>query len=228
MSEWPMIYWSVLGFIPLLPCSSRTYVCKRAAWSSASAIYRCCCTSRKYAGNTFPNAGPPSAYRFYPNRGIHFCRKSSVSTLGFFLVGNDALEAFIHIIRHRNNPCTAACLGVLDDILHIPLPLQLMVNVDLPIFHIHIRQRQTHKLGNPKPGLEQNIDTIIVFAKMLVTRHKFKKRSFLLSGNRFPCHAVVDYDGGKLKFKWILAYQIIIDGHLKGWSDNPLIEWMEL
>ena len=96
-----------------------------------------------------------------------------------------------------------------------------MVNVDLPIFHIHIRQRQTHKLGNPKPGLEQNIDTIIVFAKMLVTRHKFKKRSFLLSGNRFPCHAVVDYDGGKLKFKWILAYQIIIDGHLKGWSDNP-------
>ena len=79
----------------------------------------------------------------------------------------------------------------------------------------HIRQRQTHKLGNPKPGLKQNIDTIIVFAKMLVTRHKFKKRSFLLSGNRFPCHAVVDYDGGKLKFKWILAYQIIIDGHLK-------------
>ena len=45
----------------------------------------------------------------------------------------------------------------------------------------------------------------VIFAKMLVTRHKFKKRSFLLSGNRFPCHAVVDYDGGKLKFKWIFV-----------------------
>ena len=46
---------------------------------------------------------------------------------------------------------------------------------------------------------------------MFILCYKFKESPFLLSCNRFSCHTVIHDNRGKLKFKRILAYQVIID-----------------
>ena len=95
-----------------------------------------------------------------------------------------------------------------------------MVDTDFAVLHIQISQRQSNKFRDAKSSLEQDIDAIIIPGEMLVTLYKFQKCPFLFPCNRFPCHAVVDNDGGKLKLKRIFAYQIIVHGHLKRGSDN--------
>ena len=95
-----------------------------------------------------------------------------------------------------------------------------MVDTDFSVLHIQVSQRQAYKLRDTKSRLEQNIDAVIVPGKVLVTLYKFQKCPFLVSCERFSCHAVVDNDGGKLKLKRIFAYQIIVHGHLKRGSDN--------
>ena len=95
-----------------------------------------------------------------------------------------------------------------------------MVDTDFAVLHIQISQRQSNKFRDTKSSLEQDIDAVIVPGEMLVTFYKFQKYPFLLPCDRFPCHTVVDNDGGKLKLKQIFAYQIIIDRHLKGRPDN--------
>lgn len=72
----------------------------------------------------------------------------------------------------------------------------------------------------PEARFEQEIDTVVVFGEVLIILYKFQKSTFLFSCDGFPCYAVVYNDCSKLKLKWILAYQIIIDCHLKSWSDN--------
>src|SRR5699024_6643613 len=93
--------------------------------------------------------------------------------------------------------------------------LKLMIDIDRPILQINILGGQPNKLGNTKSGLEQDIDTFIVSGKMLIVLDKFQKCSLLFSCNRFSCYAVIDNYSSKLKIKWILAYQIIVNGHLK-------------
>lgn len=66
--------------------------------------------------------------------------------LGTRPIFNNAPEAHIHIIRHRNHPLTTAGLGFLYHIPHIHCPLQLMVHIDFPMFQINIGQRQPHEL----------------------------------------------------------------------------------
>lgn len=46
--------------------------------------------------------------------------------------------------------------------------------------------------------------------------NKFQKLPHLLSGNRLPGHAVVNYHCGKFKAKWVFAENVIIQRHLKG------------
>ena len=66
--------------------------------------------------------------------------------LGTRPIFNNAPEAHLHIIRHRNHPLTTAGLGFLYHIPHIHCPLQLMVHIDFPMFQINIGQRQSHEL----------------------------------------------------------------------------------
>ena len=66
--------------------------------------------------------------------------------LGTRPIFNNAPEAHIHIIRHRNHPLTTAGLGFLYHIPHIHCPLQLMVHIDFPMFQINIGQRQPYEL----------------------------------------------------------------------------------
>ena len=55
-----------------------------------------------------------------------------------FTVCGNTLEALINLVCHRDYPCSACCLGILDDILHIPCRLELMIDSDLLFFKINI------------------------------------------------------------------------------------------
>ena len=55
---------------------------------------------------------------------------------------------------------------------------------------------------------------------MLVCATNSRKSSLLFSHNSFSCHAVIHDNGGKLKLKRILAYQIIVNCHLECRSYN--------
>ena len=90
-----------------------------------------------------------------------------------------------------------------------------MIDADFSILHINISKCQPNKFRDMQPSLKQDIYTLIVSAKMLIVRHKFKKSSFLLSCDCFSCHTVIYNNSSKLKFKRIFAYQIIINRHLK-------------
>lgn len=95
-----------------------------------------------------------------------------------------------------------------------------MVHIDGAFLQIDVMDRQTNELRYPEARFEQEIDTVVVFGEVLIILYKFQKSTFLFSCDGFPCYAVVYNDCSKLKRKWILAYQIIIDCHLKSWSNN--------
>ena len=139
---------------------------------------------------------------------------------GFRPVDDDALETLVHIVRHGDFPRPAGGFRVLNDVLHVPLALKLVIDTDFAVFHVQVSQGQPYKLRNAKSRLEQDINAVVVPGKVLVTLYKFQKCPFLFSCNRFPCHTVVNNDGGKLKLKRIFAYQIIVHGHLKRGPDN--------
>ncbi len=63
--------------------------------------------------------------------------------------------------------------------------------------------------------MEQDIDSFVVPAKVLVVLDKLKELSFLFSRDCFPCYGVIHYNGSKLEFKGILAEQVIIHCHLE-------------
>ena len=140
--------------------------------------------------------------------------------LGLRPVGDDALEALVHIVCHRDFPSPTGGFRVLNDVLHVPFALKLVVDADFAVLHVQISQGQPYELRNAKPRLEQDINAIIVPGKVLVTLYKFQKCPLWFPCDRFPCHAVVDNNGGKLKLKRIFAYQTIVHSHLKRRPDN--------
>ena len=97
--------------------------------------------------------------------------------IGFGLrpVGDNALEALVHIVRHRDFPRSAGGFRVLNDVLHIPLSLKLVVDADFAVLHVQISQGQPYKLRNAKSRLEQDINAVVVPGKMRVTLYKFQK-----------------------------------------------------
>ena len=56
---------------------------------------------------------------------------------------------------------------------------------------------------------------------MLILFDKFKIFTFLIPGNCFPCHAVIDNNRSKFKIKGISSNQVIIISQSKSRSQNP-------
>ena len=75
-------------------------------------------------------------------------------SLGLWPVGNNPLESLVHIICHGDFPCSARSFRVLDDILHVPFALKLVVDTDFSVLHIQISQRQSNKFRDAKSSLE--------------------------------------------------------------------------
>lgn len=104
--------------------------------------------------------------------------------LGRLSAGNDPAKALHDLLAHRHIPFAAFGLGVLDDVLHIPLALKLVVYPDALFLKVNIRDGQSAKFGNPKSRVEQDEDTVIVFAVAVVLLNELEERPLLRSGNQ--------------------------------------------
>ena len=160
-------------------------------WFLVATPYRYGYASPMPTQNAFPNAELLPAYLSYPRT------EPTVSVyhrLNFRLLAvyNNTLETLIDLICHRDYPCSAWCLGVLNDILHIPCSLELMIDINLPFLKINIRKCQSAKFRDTKPRLEQHKHSVIIPFVMLITFNKFQKLSLLFSRDCFPRNTIVN------------------------------------
>ena len=85
-----------------------------------------------------------------------------------FPIVHHSAETRHNLVAHRDEPLATLGLGILDDVLHIPGALQLMVYPDSLVLEIDVREGQSAELRHTKSGVEQNVDAIVVLAIMLV------------------------------------------------------------
>ena len=110
-------------------------------------------------------------------------------------VGDHPAKAFHNLLAHGHIPLTAFGLGVLDDVLHITLALKLAIYPDTLVLEVDVRNGQPAKFGNPQPGIEQDVDSVIVFVvavillaecQMTDAAFRYSSKSFRLIMTRFP------------------------------------------
>lgn len=89
----------------------------------------------------------------------------------FFLllsVCNNGRKAIPHLRCHGHHSGAAAGLCGLNDILHIPCALQLVIDNNAVIFEVNVVNCQPNELRNAKSRLEENEDPLVVFAEMWI------------------------------------------------------------
>ncbi len=59
-------------------------------------------------------------------------------------------------------------LCLLDHVLHLACALQLMVDVDDPVLHIQIADRQSAEFTDAHAGMEKDVENIVVFVVHVV------------------------------------------------------------
>ena len=64
-------------------------------------------------------------------------------------------------VDYRDNVGAAGSFRVLYNILHIPCSLQLVIDMNLAIFHVNIRKCKPNKFGNTHAGLEENANAAL-------------------------------------------------------------------
>ena len=90
-----------------------------------------------------------------------------------------------------------------------------MVDIDNPVLHVQIADRQPAKLRYPHSGVEQNINCFVVFAVTVIVVYELQELPHLVPRDGFPRHAVINHHTGKLKSEGILLQAVIIDRHLE-------------
>jgi len=73
---------------------------------------------------------------------------------------------------HRDETLTILGLRVLNNILHVVCSLQLMIDPDSFLFEINVPDCQTAEFRNTQASIEQDIDSIIILAVILITLDK--------------------------------------------------------
>lgn len=48
-------------------------------------------------------------------------------------------KTIIYVIHHRNKPCATGGFGILNDVIHMPVSLQLVIHINFPVFEIKVR-----------------------------------------------------------------------------------------
>ena len=77
-------------------------------------------------------------------------------------------EALCHIIIHRQLPGACVRLGLLNHILHVAGALELVIDVENPVLQVNIPDGQSAELRNPDPGVEQDVNHVVVLAVTVV------------------------------------------------------------
>ena len=129
---------------------------------------------------------------------------------------DDPAEAVHHFIAHGDEPFTVLGFGVLDDIGHVPCTLQLVIHPDSLVLEVDVRNGQSAEFRYTQARIEQDVDPVIVLAKVLVLLDKLQEGPFLGSGDGFSGDTVIDDHRSQLKLEGIFADQIVLPRHLKG------------
>ena len=95
-----------------------------------------------------------------------------------------------------------------------------MVDVNDPVFHVQIADRQSAELGNSHPRVEQDVNCLVVFAVAVIVMYELQEFPHLVPGDGLPCYAIVNHHTGKLKPEGILLQAVIIDRHLESRPEN--------
>ena len=73
----------------------------------------------------------------------------------------DRLEAPVYFFCHRQLSFSGTRFRLYDLILHPGIPLQLMVDVNDPFFHIQVSDGKPAELGNPHPCVEKDVNGFV-------------------------------------------------------------------
>ena len=133
---------------------------------------------------------------------------------------DDPLKAPVHAFRHRDLPGPRIGLRRLDDVFHRGCPLELMVNIDDPVLHVQVADRQPAELRDSHSCVEQDVDHFVILAVDVVVMHKLQELPHLVLCDGFSRHAVVNYNSRELKPEWILLQAIIIYRHLESGPEH--------
>lgn len=105
----------------------------------------------------------------------------------------DGLEAAVHLVCHGELARSGIRLGGFDHQPHVRQPLQLVVDVDDPVFHVQVADGQPTEFRDPHTGMEEDEDRFVVFAEDIVIVDELEELPHLVAGDRLSRHAVI-YD----------------------------------
>lgn len=136
---------------------------------------------------------------------------------------HDIPKSFHHFRRHWHISYTCRCLGRFEGGDHITVANRLTGNMDTLFLEVNITHSQTAELGNSKSCIEQNKESVIVLAEMIIIFYKFQKRFLLFSCDSISRDTVIYNYSVQFKRKWILCKQIVASTRLVWyeWSYSP-------
>lgn len=138
----------------------------------------------------------------------------------FFPVLHNRLETPEHILSHGQLPRSCIRLSRFNDQPHVGCPLQLVVDIDDPVFQVNILEGQPAEFGNTHSCVEQNVDHLVILAVDVIVMDELQELPHLVFCNRLPCHAVIDNHSCQFKGKGILMQHIIIHRHLESRTED--------
>lgn len=109
----------------------------------------------------------------------------------------------------------ALVLSRFQYVFHPARPLELRVDVDDSVLHVKVGDCQAAELGDTHPGMEQDIEDLIVLAVAVVVVDELQEVPHLLPRDGFPGVAVVHHNRSELELKRVLPQDVIIDRHLE-------------
>ena len=90
-----------------------------------------------------------------------------------------------------------------------------MVDVDDPVLHVEVTDRQPTKLGDTHARMKQDEYCLVVFAVTIIPADEPQKLSHLVPGDCFPSHAIVYHNPCELEAEGVLLQIIVIDSQLE-------------
>ena len=105
------------------------------------------------------------------------------------------LHTVLPVEGHQRKACARSGirLGGFDHQPHVRQPLQLVIDVDDPVFHVQVADGQPTEFRDPHTGMEEDEDRFVVFAEDIVIVDELEELPHLVSGDRLSRHAVI-YD----------------------------------
>ena len=120
------------------------------------------------------------------------------------------------IICHENLARTGIGFCFLYDVLHGARALQLVVDVDDAVFHIEVPDGQSAELGNTHPGMEEDVEHLVVFPVAAAVMDEFQEGPHLFRRQSLTHDGIIDHDVDKREGEGVAPEHFIIHSHLEG------------